>query len=403
MNILVINAGSSSLKFSIFDMDENRVLAEGIIERIGQDGTTCRYKKSGADEIKETVEGNDYKSALNEMVKFLLHEEYGVVRSKSEIQAIGHRVVHGGEFISKPVLIDQEIKRVIKNCFELAPLHNPPNFMGIIACEEIFAGIRQVGIFDTAFHQSIPKQAFLYGLPIEFYEHEGIRRYGFHGTSHRYVTDKCAELLSEEKDSVNIISAHLGNGCSITAVKSGKSVDTSMGFTPLEGLVMGTRCGDIDPAIVFHLMEHKGYSRDEIDRLLNKKSGLLGLAEIGTSDIRDILKAIENGNKKAEIALDVFCYRIKKYIGAYTAVVGDVQALIFTAGIGENVPVVREKVCIGLEPLGYKLDFEKNRNNETLISTDKSRSKIMVIPTHEDLKIAQDTLYVLKEAGFIKQ
>ncbi|MCK9554612.1 acetate kinase [bacterium] len=403
MNILVINAGSSSLKFSIFEMVEHKVLAEGIIERIGQEGSTCKYKKYGQEEIKESVKGSDYKNALAETVKFLLHKKHGVIKSKNEIQAIGHRVVHGGEFISKPVLIDQEIKRIIKNCFELAPLHNPPNFMGIVACEEMFPGIKQVGVFDTAFHQSIPKHAFLYGLPIELYENEGIRRYGFHGTSHRFIAGKCAELLPESKNGVNIISVHLGNGCSVTAVKDGKSIDTSMGFTPLEGLVMGTRCGDIDPAIVFHLMEHKGYSRDEIDRLLNKKSGLLGLAEIGTSDMRDILKAVKDGNKKAEAALDVFCYRIKKYIGAYTAVIGKVEALVFTAGIGENVPVVREKVCSGLEPLGYELDVSKNEKNEMVVSADKSNSRIMVIPTHEDLKIAQDTLHVLQESGFISR
>ncbi|MBN2189936.1 MAG: acetate kinase, partial [Candidatus Aureabacteria bacterium] len=223
MNILVINAGSSSLKFSIFEMTGHKVLAEGIIERIGLEGTTCKYKKHGREEINESVKGSDYRSALAEMVKFLLHGEYGVIKSKDEIDAIGHRVVHGGEFISKPVLVDQEIKRIIKNCFELAPLHNPPNFMGIVACEEIFPGIKQVGVFDTAFHQSIPKQAFLYGLPIELYENEGIRRYGFHGTSHRFIAGKCAELLSKGKNGVNIISVHLGNGCSITAVKDGKS------------------------------------------------------------------------------------------------------------------------------------------------------------------------------------
>ena len=395
MKILVINAGSSSLKFSFFEMKKQQVLADGVIERIGQEGTICKYVKAGCEPVVGKAERNNYRGALNEMVKFLMHEKYGVISSIDEIQAIGHRVVHGGEYVSRPVLIDNKVKGIIKNCFELAPLHNPPNYMGIVACEEIFPNIKQVGVFDTAFHQSIPKHAFLYGLPHDLYEYEGIRRYGFHGTSHRYIARKYAEKLHKKQDEVNIISVHLGNGCSMTAVKNGKSIDTSMGFTPLEGLVMGTRCGDIDPAIVFHLMEHKGYSRNEIDKLLNKKSGLLGLAGIETSDMRDILKAVEEGNEKAAAALDVYCYRIKKYVGAYTAVIGGVEALVFTAGIGENVPLVRTKVCEGLRNIGYEIDEGKNSKNEIIISTKNSMSKIMVIPTHEDLEIARDTLQVL--------
>lgn len=402
MNILVINAGSSSVKFTFFRMGDNTVMAKGIVERIGINGTQLYYRNFKGDKIDKKVQVKDTKKAVDIITSFLTHEQYGVIKNINEITGIGHRVVHGGEEISKPVLINDRVKNIIKQCYELAPLHNPPNMNGIEACEKNFPGVPQVAIFDTAFHTSIPEYAYIYALPYNLYKDYKIRRYGFHGISHKYVSRKAASILNRPLEELRIITCHLGNGCSITAIKGGKSIDTSMGMTPLEGLIMGTRCGDLDPAIVFILMEHMKLDYMKINELLNQKSGLLGLAGIGSSDLRDIISARKDGNKQADNAIKAFCYRIKKYIGAYVAAMGGVDTIVFTGGIGENSALIRKLICAGLEQIngfGIILDEEKNAAvNRKLceIQSDQSNVKILIISTDEEQEIAYQTIQVLR-------
>jgi len=402
MNILVINAGSSSVKFTLFGIEDDTVMATGIVERIGLKGTQLYYRNLRGDEIRTNAEVADTSQAIGAMTSLLMDEKLGVIRSKEEISAIGHRVVHGGEKIKTSVLITPEVKKIIEECFELAPLHNPLNMEGIKACEASFHGVPQAAVFDTAFHTTLPDYAYLYGLPYQLYQEDKIRKYGFHGTSHQYVCQAAAELLKQPFDELKIISCHLGNGCSITAVDKGKSIDTSMGFTPLEGLIMGTRCGDLDPAIVLYLMDHKSLDSSQINVLFNKQSGLLGLAGTGSSDLRDILADGEKGNQQAETAVNAFVYRIKKYIGAYTAAMGGLNAIVFTAGIGENSALIREMVCSGLEGLGIILDPEKNvraNRKSCQVQSDQSRVVIMVVPTNEERAIALQTLELLGTEG----
>lgn len=392
MKILVLNCGSSSVKYQVFEARKDRPLAKGLIEKIGEETSFAKYKNLVAEKsIEKEVLCKNHEEAIKMALNILTDPATGVIKDASEIEAVGHRVVHGGETFSGSVLITDEVKKVIKECFELAPLHNPPNYEGIVACEKVLKDAKQVAVFDTAFHQTLPEHAFIYALPYEFYQKYKIRRYGFHGTSHRYVSQVAAKLLKKEES--RIITCHLGNGASMAAVKGGKSIDTTMGFTPLEGLVMGTRSGDIDPAIVIYLQEKLNMTPDEVDKLLNKKSGVLGLSGI-SNDFRELLKAASEGNRRAQLAVEVFCYRVKKYIGAYMAVLGGADCIVFTAGIGENNPAIREKICSGLEELGVVIDKEKNDSTKgTLaeISAPESRVKIYVIPTNEELLIAKDT------------
>jgi acetate kinase len=403
MCILVINAGSSSVKFTLFDMSSHTALASGIVERIGLPGTQFHYRNGKGLSHHEEVAVGDTRQAVGIITAHLTHGERGAIRSLRDITAVGHRVVHGGGEVSQPVVVDGEIKRIIRTCFELAPLHNPYNLKGIESCEAMLPRVPQVAVFDTAFHTTIPEHAYLYGLPYRMAKEHRIRRYGFHGTSHKYVSEEAARFLGVQPTGLKTVTCHLGNGCSITAVDGGKSVDTSMGFTPLEGLIMGTRCGDIDPAIILYLMEHKGMNPGEVRELLNKRSGLLGLAEVGSSDLRDIVAARAKGNRQADTAVRTFCYRIKKYIGAYAAVMGGLDVIVFTAGIGENSPSIRELVCEGLEDrargLGIDLDPGKNAaGNGKLcaIHSEKSKVKVLVVPTKEEKEIASQTLHVLQ-------
>lgn len=398
MHVLVINAGSSSVKFTLFRKSDLLVVTDGIVERIGLKKTRLSYRKGGGSRISQNVQVTDTRQAVGLIAELLKDIDQKESRFQTEITGIGHRVVHGGEWINRPVVIDSNVKQIVKDCFDLAPLHNPPNLYGIEACEDIFAGVPQVAVFDTAFHATIPEHAYLYGLPFKFYREDKIRRYGFHGTSHQYVCRTAAEFLNRPIEELKTISCHLGNGCSITAVDGGRSIDTSMGFTPLEGLVMGTRCGDIDPAIVFYLMSQKQLELRQVSDLLNKESGLLGLAETGSSDLRDILEAQKGGNRQADIAVEVFTYRIKKYIGAYAFALGGVDTIVFTAGIGENAAFVREMVCRGLDRLGIVLDPNKNisdQHHAREIQHIRSKVKILVIPTNEEKEIAGQTLALL--------
>jgi acetate kinase len=403
MYVLIINAGSSSVKFTLFKKNDLNMAADGVVERIGLKGTTIHTVNAEGKRSSKVTHVADTRQAVGLIADLLpdLLPNPLIDRNRSNIQpgldiaGIGHRVVHGGEMIKSSVLVDNGVKQIVKECAELAPLHNPPNLEGIEACEDFFPDVSQVAVFDTAFHTTLPKHAYLYGLPYAFYTEDKIRRYGFHGTSHQYVSQTAAKFFSRPLKELKIISCHLGNGCSVTAIDGGRSIDTSMGFTPLEGLVMGTRCGDLDPAIVFYLMEHKDLDPRQISRLLNKQSGLFGLAGIGSSDLRDIFQASETGNRQAESAIDVFTYRIKKYIGAFAFALGGIDAVIFTAGIGENSPAIRERVCKGLEGLGIVMDPEKNIAEnlaEKEIQHDNSRVKILVIPTHEEKQIALQTL-----------
>lgn len=400
MVILVINAGSSSVKFTCFNMDGGQALASGLIERIGISGTSMKYSNCRGQEIKAEVGITDVKAAVKKIGECLTDPETGVLKDLSEVKAIGHRVVHGGEKISLPVILDDKAKAIIKECFAVAPLHNPPNLTGIEACEAAFPGVPNVGVFDTAFHATMPPKAFLYGLPYEFYTEDKIRRYGFHGTSHGYVAREAARLVNKPLENLKIITCHLGNGASIAAVAGGKCQDTSMGLTPLEGLIMGTRSGDLDPAIVWTLMEKKKLDHKGIDTLLNKQSGLLGLAGIGSSDLRDIEAACEKGNTQAIVAQEAYIHRIKKYVGAYMAVLGGLDVLVFTAGAGENSALVRQMVCEGLEGLGIVIDPAKNepRSSEArIISQPESRVCITVIPTNEEKEIAEQTWRLVRK------
>jgi acetate kinase len=400
MHILTINAGSSSVKFTLYTKEGLQMAADGMVERIGLSETRVVYQNAAGDHITREARVTDTQEAVSLITSLLVDQDIGVINSKEEISAVGHRVVHGGEKISRSVIIDKNVKKIIQDCFELAPLHNPPNLEGIVACEGLFPGVPQVAVFDTAFHASLPEYAYLYGLPYRFYRENKIRRYGFHGTSHKFVAHEAAELLGRPIETLKIVTCHLGNGSGITAVDRGRSVDTSMGLTPLEGCVMGTRCGDIDAAIIFYLMKNKKLGMDQTYELLNKQSGLLGLADIGSSDFRDLLNAMQKGNAQAETAIKVFAYRIKKYIGSYTFAMGGLDAIVFTAGIGENSSLVRQLVCNGLEGLGIALDDEKNlagNRKRSEIQSDRSKVKIMVVPTNEEKEIAFQTIQTLSE------
>ena len=392
--ILVVNTGSSSVKFTLFVATDLRIAASGLVERIGLEGTRLVYRRPGSETFQQLAAIPDIGNAIANILPLLTDSRMGVIRSKEEIRAIGHRVVHGGEYISRPALIDDRIKQIIQTCFDLAPLHNPPNLEGILACETLFPDIPQIAIFDTAFHATIPSQAYLYALPLQLCEEMKIRKYGFHGTSHHYVSRKAAEWIGRPVTELRLITCHLGNGCSITAVYGGQSVDTSMGLTPLEGVPMGTRCGDIDPAILLYLMRKRGMTAEQLDILLNRESGLLGLGGTGSSDVRDLVKAMQDGHKQAETALRVFTYRIKKYIGAYLAALGGADAIVFTAGIGENSPLIRAWICEGLTELGIRLDPDRNHSvNGKMgeIQGAESRVRLLIVPTNEEAEIAIQT------------
>ncbi|BBJ27945.1 acetate kinase [Athalassotoga saccharophila] len=398
MKVLVINAGSSSLKYQLFDMTNENVLCSGIVERIGLDGSRLVHKLNGQKHVKDQ-EVKDHRVALKIVLEILTDKTYGVIGSMKEIDAVGHRVVHGGETFSGSVLIDEKVMKALEDNIELAPLHNPPNIMGIKAAKELLPDVPHVGTFDTAFHQTLPKKAYLYAIPLRYYEKYKIRRYGFHGTSHFYVSHRTAEILGRPIEELKIITCHIGNGSSVAAVKYGKSIDTSMGFTPLEGLVMGTRSGDLDPAIVTFLQEKEHLSYKEINNILNKESGAYGLSNGLSSDMRDIENAaLEDHNEVAKLALDIYDYRIAKYVGAYAAAMNGVDAIAFTAGVGENSPYTRADVCSYLEFLGLKIDNAKNniRGKEAIISTEDSKVKALVVPTNEELVIARDTQKIAK-------
>ena len=391
MLVLVINCGSSSIKYQLFRTKDFSVPAKGLLERIGEADSALHHEAGGA---KHTLKRHigDHAAGLALILQTLVDPSLGVMKSIAEIKAVGHRVVHGGEKFVESTLVTDEVIDAIKRFSDLAPLHNPPNLTGILAARTAMPDVPHVAVFDTAFHQTMPREAFTYALPYELYEKYGVRRYGFHGTSHRYVTLRAAEMLGRPLDDTNVITCHLGNGCSITAVRGGKSVDTSMGLTPLEGVVMGTRSGDIDPAITFFLAD-KGYTIDQINAMYNKKSGLLGLSGV-SNDMRSVKEASDKQNDCAALALEVFAYRVKKYIGAYKATLGRVDAVVFTGGIGENAMFMREMITRGLEPLGIAIDVAKNagtRAKAADISTPESPTRILVIPTNEEKMIAEDT------------
>ncbi len=399
MNILVINAGSSSLKYQLLNPETQQVLAKGLCERIGIDGKfTYKPQMEGKEAIKAAdVAMPTHNEAIAAVLNALVDKDNGVIGSMKEIDAVGHRVVHGGEKFAKSVLIDDEVMAAIEECDPLAPLHNPANIIGIKACQQLMPGTPMVAVFDTAFHQTMPPVAYTYALPYEYYEKDKVRRYGFHGTSHKYVSQRAAAMLGKPIEELKLISCHLGNGSSITAINGGKSVDTSMGFTPLAGLPMGTRAGDLDAGILQYLMNKHGMNIDEMLNVLNKKSGVEGISAI-SSDFRDLENAEAQGNQRAELALRVFDYSVKKYIGAYAAAMGGVDAVIFTAGVGENGPETRESACAGLEFLGIKIDPEKDkvRGKEMDVSADDAKVRVLVIPTNEELMIAMDTAAIVK-------
>lgn len=400
MKILVLNCGSSSVKFQLIETDTEamekgteKCLAKGRIERVGKDDAKITYEPTGAPKFRETKPVTDHAAAIAETTKLLTSKEIGVIKDIKEIDAVGHRTVHGGEQFSASVLWDEKVLAVVEECCRIAPLHNPHNITGYKAAKAVFNDVPHAAVFDTAFHHTMPPVAFLYGLPYKLYSEDKIRRYGFHGTSHRYVSQRASDLLGKSMNDINIITIHLGNGSSIAAVKQGRSVDTTMGFTPLEGLIMGTRCGDMDPSIPLFIMRTKNMTADQVDDMMNKKSGLLGISEL-SNDMLDLENAFYAGNKQAKLAMDAFCYRIKKYIGSYSAVMNGVDVIVFTGGIGENSIEVREWSCADLDRLGIKIDIEKNKElnrGEGIISTADSKVTVMVIPTNEELLIARDT------------
>lgn len=399
MKVLVVNSGSSSIKYQLFDMTDESVLAKGLVERIGIPNSIINHYPSGREPVIIHQDIPNHKIGIKLAMDALLHPEYGVIKDVSEISAVGHRVVHAGEKFSGSVLLADEVMDALKECIELAPLHNPPNILGIEVCKELIPGVPQVGVFDTAFHQTIPECAYLYGIPYKYYKKYKVRRYGFHGTSHKYVAQKAADILEKPLEGLKIITCHLGNGSSITAVKNGISIDTSLGFGTVAGIVMGTRCGDVDPAVIPFLMDKEKLSIEEINKIIYKESGLLGLSEGISSDNRDLGKKAKQGDERAIRALSILDYGIKKYIGSYAAAMGGVDVVVFTAGIGENAWKVRKGACEGLEFLGIKIDSEKNNssNEETIISEDDSRVKVMVIPTNEEWMIAKDTMEIIEK------
>jgi len=392
MKILVLNSGSSSVKFQLIRMEDESLLAKGIVEKIGSSDAIITFQPAGKNRIREIREVLNHSVAIEIVLSLLMHPQHGVIADKREIDGIGHRVVHGGEDFSQSVLLTDKVKAAVRKCIQFAPLHNPHNLKGIEACEALLPGIPQVGVFDTAFHHTIPPKAFIYGLPYALYRKLSIRRYGFHGTSHKYVASRAAEMLKRPIEETKIITCHLGNGASITAVDGGKSVDTTMGFTPLEGLVMGTRCGSIDPALVPYIMERENLGTKEIDAIMNKNSGMLGLTET-SNDMREIEQEAFRGSERHQLAIEIYCHHIKKYIGAYMAELGRVDAIVFTGGIGENSVYVRRLITEGLSAFGIAVDPQKNAKNEKDISA--GRVKILVIPTNEELAIARDTNQIL--------
>jgi acetate kinase len=396
MKVLVINCGSSSLKYQLFLMPEGLNLIKGIVEKIGAKDSFIKQESKNGGKLKKDIEVKDHAEAFRLVAECMLDPQYGSLKSLDEIDGVGHRVVHGGEKYSESVIITKDVEKDIEDLFDLAPLHNPANLQGILAAKEMLPKARHTATFDTAFHQTIPEYAYMYALPYEMYEKYRIRKYGFHGTSHRYVANKAREICKRAKENTNLITVHLGNGCSITAINNGKSIDTSMGLTPLEGLIMGTRSGDIDPAIMKNLID-KGYTPKEVDEILNKKSGLLGLSGL-TNDCRDIEDAAANGNKRAILALEAFAYRVKKYIGAYCAVMAKLDILVFTGGIGQNSPILREMICKNLENVGIHMDKERNflvDRSQGMISTDYSPVTILVVPTDEEVRMANDAYDLL--------
>ena len=396
MKVLVINCGSSSLKYQLIDAQTEKALAVGLCDRIGIDGR-LNHTPAGGEKVVINKDMPDHEVAVQMVLDELTDEKYGVISDLKEIDAIGHRVVHGGEKFASSVVINDEVMAAIEECNPLAPLHNPANLIGIRACQAIMPGVPNVAVFDTAFHQTMEPTAFMYGLPYECYEKYKVRRYGFHGTSHSFVSKRAIALAGLDPENSKVIVCHLGNGASVSAVKNGKSVDTSMGLTPLEGLVMGTRSGDIDPAIIEYLAHAMDKSLEEVMKILNKESGVYGLSGV-SSDFRDLEKAADEGNKKAQLAQDVFGYRVAKYIGAYTAAMNGVDAIAFTAGLGENNGIMREYVCSFLGYLGVEIDKEKNsvRGEETIVSTPNSKVKVLVVPTNEELAIARETMELVK-------
>ncbi|HHW98017.1 MAG TPA: acetate kinase [Firmicutes bacterium] len=397
MKVLVINCGSSSLKYQVFDMETETVLAKGNVERIGIDNAFLKYRRGDEDSITVEAEIPNHEVAIQLVFDALTHESYGVLKSVDEIEAVGHRVVHAGEKYASSVVINDDVMAALRECIDLAPLHNPPNIMGIEVAQKLMPNVKHVGVFDTAFHQTMPDYAYMYALPYELYEKYRVRRYGFHGTSHKYVSQRAAAILGRPIEELKIITCHLGNGASVTAVNGGKSVDTSMGFTPLEGLIMGTRSGDVDPAVVTFIQEKEGLSGEQVNNLLNKKSGVLGISGV-SSDFRSLEEASDAGNDRATLAMDMFAYRVRKYIGAYAAAMGGVDAIVFTAGLGENSAFMREKICAGLEFLGVKIDAEKNnvRGREVDFSAADAKVRTVLVPTNEELMIARDTVALVR-------
>jgi acetate kinase len=390
MKVLVLNCGSSSIKYQLINTETESALAKGLVERIGMTGAVLSHSRHDGNSIKIAGEILDHQIAIEYVIAILLSPNHGVIKDVKEIDAVGHRVVHGGESFTGSVLITDEVIKVLQENIELAPLHNPPNIKGIQATIRLLPNTSQVGVFDTAFHSKMPPRSYLYGIPYELYKKYKIRRYGFHGTSHLYVSKIAAQMIGKDISQLKIVTAHLGNGCSMAAVDHGVSVDTTMGFTPLEGLLMGTRSGDLDPSLILYIMGKEGLSLSEAGTLLNKHSGLIGISG-ESSDMREILASVKDEQKRAIYAFEIFCYRIKKYVGAYSAAMGGIDALVFTGGIGENSSEVREEVCKNLEYLGIKLDKLKNENRENVISDNSSRVKVYRIPTNEELVIAMDT------------
>ncbi len=398
MKILVLNCGSSSVKYKLIDTADGRTLAEGGVEKIGLDDGFLKYRRPDGSKEIMPLGHTDHKGAVEAVLNLLTDPREGVIKSLGEIDAVGHRVVHGAEKFSKSVLITGEVKDMIRQCYPLAPLHNPANMTGIEAVDALMPGTPQVGVFDTAFHQTMPAKSYMYPLPYRFYTEDGVRRYGFHGTSHRYVSQRVCEFLGIDPKTVKIVTCHVGNGGSITAVKYGESVDTSMGLTPTEGLMMGTRVGDVDPGVLTYLMGKHGYSADDIQRIINKESGVMGITE-KSSDMRDLEAAVDAGDERAQLALDMYEQRITKYIGAYAAEMGGVDIIVFTGGVGENQTGLRADVCKPLAFMGVEIDPERNRvrGEEAVISTDASRVKVCVIPTDEELMIARDTAAIVSK------
>ncbi|OYT15023.1 MAG: acetate kinase [Bacteroidetes bacterium 4572_77] len=399
MKVIVLNCGSSSIKYQLFEMPSQKVVAKGLVDKIGLKGAGIKHEMENGE--KTTISGEilDHKQGIEYLLGIMLSKKYGCIKSLEEIQAVGHRVVHAGEKYGGSVRINEEVIKALEETIDLAPLHNPPNLDGIYAITALLPEVEQVGVFDTAFHQTMPKHSFLYGVPYSLYEKHGVRRYGFHGSSHKYVSNKAAEILNKNIEDLNIITCHLGNGGSIAAIQKGKSIDTSMGMTPIEGLIMGTRSGDLDIGALFHIIKKEEITLSTANTLINKFSGMLGVSGV-SSDMRDVEMAAEKGNERAQLALQMYQYRVKKYIGAYAAAMGGVDAIVFTGGIGENDWVTRQEAVKGLEYMGVELDIDINTNlrgKETIVSKKESRVKVMLIPTNEELVIASDTFEIIDQ------